>query len=117
LAGYSAIIGDLLGSQSGVAWNVGPGEDNMMSVKQLVQHMADRWGSPCEVKEESHGADHEEDLLTLDSSALRNATGWQDKLGFIDSVSWTVDWEKSVRSGEDPRLASMRQIAAFLSLN
>jgi CDP-glucose 4,6-dehydratase len=116
LAGYSAIVDDLLGTQSGMEWNVGPGEDNMMSVRQLVEKMANRWGSPCELREETNGADHEEALLTLDSSALRDATGWQNKLEFIDSVNWTVDWEKSVRSGENPRLASMRQIEAFLSL-
>ena len=116
LAGYRAIIESLSGFQPRVAWNVGPGEANSVPVRELVNHFSDSWGSPCEVDSTSEVLVHEEALLTLDSSALRDATGWENRLGFEETVEWTVDWEKSVRSGESPRSASMRQIETFLSL-
>ena len=116
LGGYRFIIDSLDDSAVATTWNVGPGNENMVSVSQLVASFADLWGSRCHVNEESAVTDHEEALLTLDSSRLRNATGWRNKLGFEETVEWTVDWEKSVRSGEDTRAAAMRQVEAFLSL-
>lgn len=116
LAGYQAIIDALLDTQRGRSWNVGPDDANSVAVSQLVEHFATSWGSPCEVNSSSGVVDHEETLLTLDSSALREATAWQNQLGFEETVEWTVNWEKSVRSGENPRSASMRQIDEFLSL-
>ena len=116
LGGYSFIIDSLDDSTVATTWNVGPGNENMVSVSQLVASFADLWGSRCHVNKEFAVTDHEEALLTLDSSRLRKATGWRNKLGFEETVEWTVDWEKSVRSGGNPRAAAMRQVEAFLSL-
>lgn len=116
LAGYRYIIDSLRDSTVATTWNVGPGNENMVSVRELVASFANLWGSRCDVNKESAVADHEEAFLSLDSSRLRKATGWRNKLGFEETVEWTVDWEKSVRSGVNPRAAAMRQVEAFLSL-
>jgi hypothetical protein len=39
--------------------------------------------------------------------------GWRNLLGFQDTISATIEWQKWVDGGLDPREATLRQIRNF----
>jgi CDP-glucose 4,6-dehydratase len=71
-------------------WNFGPQTDDVLTVRQLVEHAIRSFGSGSyEVPESIHPL-HEAGLLKLDISKARTMLGWQPKLSTIRSVEETV---------------------------
>jgi CDP-glucose 4,6-dehydratase len=44
---------------------------------------------------ESAEQPHEASNLLLDSEKARKSLGWSDKLDFVKSIEWTVNWYKT----------------------
>lgn len=116
LSGYLSIIDHIMSSSHITCWNVGPTPSSIGPVRALVDQFSSNWGSPAEILHETGPVEHEEGVLTLDSSKLRENTGWHDKLDVPGTIKWTVDWEKKVLSGSDVRGVTEEQIDAFLAL-
>jgi dTDP-D-glucose 4,6-dehydratase len=55
----------------------------------------------------------ESELLTLDSSKVRNTTGWHDKYDFEESVKQTASWYRRITNGESSLLVSQEQVTSF----
>jgi CDP-glucose 4,6-dehydratase len=53
----------------------------------------------------------------LDSTKARRELGWSEKLGFQESLAWTVDFYKRVSKGEQQRSVIQDQVNQFLSIN
>ena len=87
-----------------------------MSVGEVTNLIAHRWGSDLEWLPAPDAEFHEASLLALDSRRATSLLGWQNLLNFRQAVEWTVDWYKAVRGGEPSRDCSLVQISAFEAL-
>lgn len=99
------------------AYNFGPGGEKPLTTGALADLFCRFWGEGAgwerEGKEEGPPEAH---TLLLDSSKARRVLGWESGWDTREAVRKTVDWEKAVRDGEDPRRVTDRQIASFFSL-
>jgi CDP-glucose 4,6-dehydratase len=73
------------------------------------------WGAQKNWEQDSINHPHEADLLVLNSDKARNELGWRDKLNFVESVEWTVNWYKNVHNGNEPLGETLKNIRNFES--
>jgi len=116
LSGYLWLGAQLLSAGHEVAepWNFGPeGATDDRTVRWLVEHFLDRWGSgtwitPPDGTAQPHEAHH----LSLDSSTARERLGWSPVWNAGEAVSRTAGWYadyavdlRSARPGIEAQLA------------
>ncbi|MBM3417015.1 MAG: CDP-glucose 4,6-dehydratase [Bacteroidetes bacterium] len=78
------------------AWNFGPDNDDVLTVKEVVEQALQVWGhgnysTPILAKQP-----HEAGLLKLDISKTIQKLGWKPKLHSKDAISHTMNWYKKV---------------------
>ena len=97
LNGYLALVNAQLSTGVGGEWNFGPDLAQKHSVAELVAAFARGWGVLGSQSWKSNGAEHphEAGYLLLDSTKARKELSWIDKLGFEETINWTVDWYKN----------------------
>ena len=113
LNGYLLLVDALVRDEGAGAWNFGPEASSFRTVRDVADRAADRWGEGASWVTEGGDHPHEEAVLTLDASRARAELGWSDALDFRESIEWTVDWAKRVRSGESALQVTKEQIIAF----
>lgn len=116
LNGYSMIAKYLIEGGTESKFNIGPDESSFVTVGEVANLVADKWGSSAKWVHDKSGHLYEAGLLALDASKAKNTLGWSDRLKFSDAINWTVDWEKKVRSGDNPRLVTLGQLERFMDL-
>jgi CDP-glucose 4,6-dehydratase len=117
LNGYYKILEALVISPTQLgAWNIGPAQENIKSVRELTELVQDKMNVQRSWNQTGNDDMPESDFLLLDSSKARRDLGWDDLLSFEESVEWTVNWYRSVQKGAMPREATMGDIERFLSL-
>ncbi len=112
LSGYLLLSDALLSGRGEGTWNFGPDPASCRTVAEAADEAVAAWGAGARWKSDDREHVHEAGLLTLDSSRSRNELGWRDALDFKTAIDWTVDWDRRVNSGEDPRAVTVAQIAA-----
>ena len=99
------------------AWNFGPSEDKLFSVKEVADLAVNLWGESTKwVAGEEDFSKHEARNLRLDSSKAALELGWQSMLSVADSIGLTIEWEKRFQLGEDPKKIIISQINAYQAL-
>jgi CDP-glucose 4,6-dehydratase len=96
LNGYLTLIDHMLTTRNGGEWNFGPSLESKQSVGDLTKAVSAKYGitgNAWTLEEVSQP--HEAGYLLLDSSKSRSALNWNDKLSFIQTIDWTVDWYQS----------------------
>lgn len=97
LRGY-LMLGERLGTQgSGFAeaWNFGPSEKDVISVKELAQMVISLWGKgELSILEDKEGF-YETSYLKLDCSKARARLGWVPLLSIDEALKMTVEWYQS----------------------
>jgi CDP-glucose 4,6-dehydratase len=116
LNGYLILVDALLAGSGLGQWNFGPGRDSFVEVGQVATLAAALWGGGGHWELDDGNHPHEANLLALDPSKAQCELGWRDRLGFRDSVAWTIEWERRVYAGADPLAVTQQQIAAFENL-
>jgi CDP-glucose 4,6-dehydratase len=106
LNGYLFVIEHLLKSGESVCWNIGPLESNYRIVDDLAMEVLKEWPSTSSWIQDTADYKKESELLTLDSSKVRNTTGWHDKYDFEESVKQTASWYRRITNGESSLLVS-----------
>jgi len=118
LNGYLELASALLeGRVPGEAFNFGPGTGSFVSVGEVAAEVAALWGADGQVEFDDGPKVHEAALLALDSRKAELLLGWRNRIGFHDSLAWTVDWEKQVGGGADARAVTVAQISEFFRLD
>jgi len=117
LNGYLMLVDSLLvptdATSDHGAWNFGPDESSFVTVGEVTNLAAQRWGSNHEWVAAQDAEFHEASLLALDAAKSEGALGWRNRLDFRQAVEWTVDWYRSVQEGVAPRDATMSQVSGF----
>lgn len=115
LNGYCLLIEKMLSSAVTGAWNFGPDHRQRRTVLDVVSAFADSWGyTGSQVFIDRSEAEHfqESNILLLDSSKARRFLGWNDKLDFERTISWTALWYQRAIS-ESAREITEIQIREF----
>ena len=114
LQGYMRLVDHLLSNHvTGDAWNFGPDAGAFKTVEQATTRAAAHWGPGASWETVADNGPHEEAILTLNSDKARSELGWTDYLSFDEAIQWTIQWEKDVLNGRDPREVTQEQIADF----
>lgn len=113
LNGYLALTDALLDGRGFGQWNFGPGPESFVEVGAVADLAARLWGDGAHWSLAQGEQPHEASLLALDASKAQSELGWHNRLSFEESVEWTVEWSKAVRTGGDPRGITVQQIASF----
>jgi CDP-glucose 4,6-dehydratase len=114
LTGYMMLAERLLdsGKDFAAAWNFGPDESAMRSVRWIAERLCRQPDGPGWRHEATSGA-HEAQTLRLDSSKARHRLGWRSRWSLDEALSHTLDWHRSWRRGNDMAAVSLAQIEAY----
>ncbi|PIU61748.1 CDP-glucose 4,6-dehydratase [archaeon CG07_land_8_20_14_0_80_38_8] len=97
------------------AWNFGPENDNIVTVKALVEKILEKWSSGSWKHSGNGKGVHEMNFLCLNSMKAVSKLGWKPVLTLDETVSMIVEWYKNFRN-EDIYELSLNQINNFLKL-
>ena len=96
------------------AWNVGPRQEDILSVKALIKIAISIWGSG-EYEISSNKSDwHEAQLLRLDIGKIKNKLNWHPTLTANEAIEQTITWyQKFLLEKQDARKLVLSDIASF----
>lgn len=96
-------------------YNVGPREDDCVTVGELTDLFCRAWGDGLKWKNISDGGPHEAGFLKLDCSLIKSKIGWEPRWSIHTAVEKTVEWTKVYAGQGDVRACMEAQITSFLS--
>jgi CDP-glucose 4,6-dehydratase len=99
------------------AFNFGPSADRAISVRMLIERLAEAWGGGARWESRPDpNAPHEANLLMLDAARARARLEWRPADDMAASIKATVDWYKAYYARADAhamRRLAVEQIAAL----
>jgi CDP-glucose 4,6-dehydratase len=116
LNGYLTLVDALLAGFGLGEWNFGPGVESFVSVGDVASLVAEIWGEGASWERVEEHQPHEANLLALSAEKAERVLNWKNRLGFGESLKWSVDWYKAIVSGSDPRQTTVAQVRAFEGL-
>ncbi len=119
LSGYLVLAEQLYidGDKYAEGWNFGPEDDDVKSVRTIIDYLVDRWGSGASWNHDESEQPHEAQLLKLDISKAKNFLQWAPKWGLFTALDSIVEWHKEFLEGRDIRLTTLKQIHKFEKLS
>ena len=94
------------------AWNFGPFEKDLATVREVVEKVISLWGGG-KYKIEKDTRFHEAGLLRLDISKAMMKLGWRPKWDLDTALERTVIWYKLFYGNEDMFIYSMKEIENY----
>ena len=96
------------------AWNIGPDEKDILTVKAVVEKAVEVWGGGEYVFGKEKKALHEAGILKLDCTKAKSVMGWSPKLDAAEAISKTIEWYKvNHDSPKDSKSFTNKQILAY----
>ncbi len=95
------------------AWNFGPGRNNTVTVKTLIEKMVEFYGSGSWQDNSNSEKMHEANLLSLDISKANQFLNWCPVLTLEDTIQMTVEWYKNYKTEDVYRLC-LHQIQGYM---
>jgi CDP-glucose 4,6-dehydratase len=77
------------------AWNFGPGDNVVLTVKEIVQESIKAWGSGNYTINQPDEQPHEAGLLMLNINKAKNELQWLPKLAAAEAIEWTIQWYRN----------------------
>jgi CDP-glucose 4,6-dehydratase len=116
LSGY-LLLAQHLWSDPGLegAWNFGPGDDDVLSVADLVGALRSRWDGKPEIEVDADDHPQEATLLKLDSSLARWRLGWRPPVPLDTGLDSVVAWYEAEASGADMRAVTLDQVGSLMA--
>lgn len=118
LSGYIMIMEKLFSGESDFAeaWNFGPDNENIVSVKLLTNGFLKSLNiintDKIEFLKENKGV-HEAKLLKLDSTKAKEKLKWKPKWEIDRTIEATAEWYKSYYNGDDMKKVTLEQIYEY----
>ena len=76
------------------SYNVGPNDENCVTVEKLVNLFAKKWGDGLQIECKNLGGPHEANFLKLDCSKIKNELDWKPKWNIEETIDKTVIFSK-----------------------
>jgi len=97
------------------AWNFGPYEKDIATVKEIVEKVINLWGKG-KYEVESDTQFHEAGLLRLDISKAMIKLGWYPKWNLDIALEKTIKWYKMFYKGKEDMLRySLQEIKSYIT--
>jgi CDP-glucose 4,6-dehydratase len=93
------------------AWNFGPNNESIVTVKELVEQLISKWGSGDWANLSKINKNHEARMLTLDINKALYYLDWKPLLTLDKTLDFTIAWYQSDESNYD---FNVRQINQYL---
>jgi CDP-glucose 4,6-dehydratase len=118
LAGYLALAEKLFAAPAGYAepWNFGPAPDQVMTVANVVDAVAKKWGGGARWEPAPGAHPHEAQFLGMDAGKAQARLAWQPRLDITQAIDWTVEWYRAWCDGADLKQLSEAQLDRYRSL-
>jgi CDP-glucose 4,6-dehydratase len=111
LSGYLELAQELSEGRAARAWNFGPTEHDVRTVRWVVERLGELWKGALSWEVDERPNPPEAGHLALDSSDAERLLGWSPASDLEQALELVVDWHRARRSGEDMRRVSLGQIA------
>ena len=97
------------------SWNVGPGDSQILTVKQVVTGILQRWSTVSRLVVEPESSQREALLLRLDCSKAARHLKWRSTWVMDQTLDAVVSWYKRfyTSSGEDMYSFTVQQIEEY----
>ncbi len=115
LSGYLLLARRLHDGQAVGAWNFGPQESDTLSVGELLDRLASRWGQEARWHTDKSEHPHEAGMLRLDSSRARSQLGWATRFNSTQALDRVVSWHRAWLNGQDMHAFTLGQIEEFMT--
>jgi CDP-glucose 4,6-dehydratase len=96
------------------AWNFGPADSEVRSVKAVCDRAAKIWADGAAWRAALGSHPHEAAELRLDAAKARRRLRWRPRLDFDTALSWTIDWYRQWHAGADAVALCRAQIERYL---
>lgn len=117
ISGYLVLAQCLLserGPDFAEAWNFGPGPEGEQTVADIANAICAKWGKEAQWSHIVVSGVHEATTLRLDVAKARAFLKWEPLLTLDETIQMTVDWYKSVRSGNSAHEVTSEQVREYL---
>ncbi len=95
------------------AWNFGPNEEQVKSVKEVAEQICKHFNYKKIEIEKNLSNHHEANLLQLNCDKSKNFLNWHPKWNFKKTIDVTAQWYKFVIDGGDPEEITNKQIKEY----
>jgi CDP-glucose 4,6-dehydratase len=95
------------------AWNLGPSDQQVVSVRALAAMVANAWGNGAQVARDGVATFSETPYLAIDTRRAHRALGLSPPWSLAEIVKGAVDWYKRALNGEDAWRMTMNCIARY----
>lgn len=95
------------------SYNFGPLEDDKLTVEELIQIAAKKWGSGSYEVEKNTDGPHEAGLLQLNIQKAKGILNWEPNMQSSEAIEKTVTWYKNYN--ENPLELTQNQIKEYFS--
>jgi CDP-glucose 4,6-dehydratase len=118
LDGYLTLAQRLFedGHRCAGAWNFGPRQDDVVTVRALVEQFASTWPGAQGWVLDDGVQPHEAAMLRLDSGKTMQHLAWQPRLSVAEAVAWTAEWYHDYFAGAEARSSCLAQIRRYESI-
>jgi len=116
LSGYLMLAEQLYrkGAVFAEGWNFGPKEDNVHSVKWIVEYLKSQWGEGASWRNDDTVQPHEANFLKLDCSKAKTKLGWRPLWDIEHTLNRTVSWYKAWSKGGDMYAYTIKEINDYM---
>ncbi len=94
------------------AWNFGPENNDVLTVKELVEEAIRTWGKGDYITPTLKDEPHEAGLLKLDISKAKKELPWNPKLNASEAIEQTIIWYKNATETNSKELV-IQQILQY----
>lgn len=117
LAGYLQLGAALQQSPADFAeaWNFGPEENDVLTVKQVVEKALSIYGKGSWKGPEQKQEQHEAGLLNLSIAKAKERLDWHPRLRAGEAIEYTIEWYKEVNK-ENAYRYSLSQLEKFAAI-
>ena len=117
LSGYMLLAEKLWenGAEYVGGWNFGPKDEESLAVVQIVEEMAQLWGSGAQWHIQPGEHPHEAHYLKLDCSKAHTKIGWKTRWDIHAGLAATVTWYREFAKNANARELCLRQINQFMA--
>ncbi len=115
LSGYLVLAQALFkeGAKFDGGWNFGPRDEDARSVQEIINLLAENWGSVSSWQQDKSEQPHEAHSLKLDCSKARRDLNWVPRWGLAHAIQNITQWHHAYHKQDNMHAVSLQQIISY----